>query len=173
MPMPAPHVLIMDDSPAICELLQEVLHEEGYRVTTATTLLDVAQIAALAPDCILLEWRFGQCPDAGRRHVQRLRLEPALAWTPIVLCTTADRHLTDPQIAQMLKHLHVAVVRKPCALEELLDILQRARRAPSAQLLAHADWVSQLDRGSDRSSGSVSASVDAEHGFVSLPGQQK
>lgn len=131
MPNPAPHILIMDDCPAILDLLREFLEEEGYRVTTSTTLPNVADLVALAPDCILLEWRFAHDPDAAWRYVLRLRLEPELTWAPLVLCTTADRPCTDHQIAQLLQDLQVTVVRKPCALRPLLNVMQQAMRPPS------------------------------------------
>jgi CheY-like chemotaxis protein len=146
MPNPAPHVLIMDDSPAVVDLLQEFLEEEGYRVTASHELLEVTHIAGLAPDLVLLEWRFGDDPDAGWHHVLRLRLEPATSWTPLVLCTTDDRPRRDCQIAQVLERLHVAVVRKPFPLQHLLDVMQRAMRLPSLPFLNDTHRAPPIDQ---------------------------
>ena len=147
---PAPHVLTMDDAPAILNLFREFLEDEGYRVTTSPVLLDVAEIAALAPDLILLEWHFGSRPDAAWLLMLRLRLEPALSRTPVVLCTTAIRPLTDRHLVQALEHLQVAVVRKPCELDQLLRTVQDALgaphlRAPHLRVLASPDRPCEVE----------------------------
>ena len=140
---PAPHILIMDDAQEILDLLREFLEEEGYRVTTSLAILDVSQIVTLAPDIILVEWRFRNCPDAGWRLVHRVRLEPALAGTAVVLCTTEQRPITDIQVAQALQYLRVAVVRKPCVLDQLIRAVQRALRAPHLRVVVDAGRLSQ------------------------------
>lgn len=147
MPTHAPHILIMDDTPAILELLRDVLEDEGYRVTTTTTLLDVAHISALAPDCVLLEWRFGEQADAGWRHILRLRLDPALTWLPLVVCTTADCPSRDPHIAATLARLQVAVIPKPFALDDLLGVMRHAMRAPHVRALESAGHDVPIESG--------------------------
>ena len=152
---PAPHVLIMDETPAILDLLREFLEEEGYRVTTSPAMLGVDQIAALAPDIIMLEWRFRNRPDAGWRLVLRMRLEPALVNTPVVFCTTSNRPHADRQVAQALQHLQVAVLRKPCELDQLLRTVQCAMRAPYLRVLADAGRLRQGDHNTGHVGGSL------------------
>lgn len=54
--MSAPHILVVDDEPDICDLVKEILEDEGYTVTTAESAA-AAQEARRArrPDLILLD----------------------------------------------------------------------------------------------------------------------
>ncbi len=53
-----PHVLVMNDTQEILDLLRELLEEEGYRVSTSLYVLDLTKIKTLAPDVIVLDVMF-------------------------------------------------------------------------------------------------------------------
>src|SRR5918996_1288994 len=86
-----PHILVINDTQEILDLLQELLEEEDYRVTTSLALLDVAKVKTLAPDVIVQDLLFEGMQETGWKFLTLVRLDPDLARIPIVLCTAAVR----------------------------------------------------------------------------------
>ena len=120
------HVLVMDDTPLILELLQELLEDEGYRVTTSQDVLDLPQIRAMQPDMIMQDLRFAGVRDTGGQFLAAARRDPELAHIPIILCTAATREVQDEVMAEQLRRLRVRVVLKPFDINELLAVLAEA-----------------------------------------------
>lgn len=61
-----PHLLIVDDEPAICELISEVAAEDGYTVAHAGDIRQARiQIERQKPDVVLLDM---QLPDGRWRR---------------------------------------------------------------------------------------------------------
>ncbi len=83
-------VLIVDDEPAILELVRFTLEDTHIRILEAA---DGAAALALAraerPDVVLLDVRLGQLD--GIEVCRRIRLDPELAATRIVMLTAADQ----------------------------------------------------------------------------------
>ena len=135
------HVLVMDDTLVILELLQELLEDEGYRVTTSQDVLDLPQIRAMQPDVIMQDLRFAGVPDTGGQFLTAARLDPELAHVPIILCTAATREVQDKVMAEQLRRLRVRVVLKPFDIDELLAVLAEAlitsREECAREALAH------------------------------------
>jgi CheY-like chemotaxis protein len=53
---PQPHVLVVDDEPALRELMADALESEGYRVSTASNGSEALEALRLgAPDLIVLD----------------------------------------------------------------------------------------------------------------------
>ena len=90
-----PHILVTNDTQEILDLMQELLEEEGYRVTTSLALLDIAKVKALAPDVIVQDLLFEGTQELGWKFLTLTRLDPALARIPLVLCTAAVRTVND------------------------------------------------------------------------------
>lgn len=54
---PAPFILVIDDDPAMLELLESVLDDEGYAVRTAISgAIGLSVMAESRPDLVLLDW---------------------------------------------------------------------------------------------------------------------
>jgi CheY-like chemotaxis protein len=53
-----PHVLVLNDVQELLNLFQDLLEEEGYRVSTSIYLLDLDKVRALAPDVMVLDIMF-------------------------------------------------------------------------------------------------------------------
>ena len=81
------HVLIVDDDAALLGRVQGPLGEDGYRLTArAVPPADVAEVASLAPDAIVLGFPF----DGTRRSwdfLVALKGQPATAAVPVLICT--------------------------------------------------------------------------------------
>jgi CheY-like chemotaxis protein len=116
----------MDDTPVILELLQELLEDEGYRVTTSQDVLDLPQIRAMKPDMIMQDLRFAGVQEASGQLLTAARRDPELAHIPIILCTAATREVQDEVMAEQLRRLRVRVVLKPFDIDELLAVLAEA-----------------------------------------------
>ena len=126
-----PHILIVNDTQEILDLMQELLEDEGYRVTTSLALLDIGKVRALAPDIIVQDLLFEGTQELGWKFLTLARLDPVLARVPLVLCTAAVRTVNDPEMAEQLNRQGIRVVLKPFTIEDLLTTLDEVRAAQS------------------------------------------
>ena len=121
-----PHILVVNDSQEIIDLLQELLEEEGYRVSTSITILNLAKVKAIAPDVIVQDVMFEGTHETGWKFLTMSRLDRDLKRIPLVLCTTAITTVKDPDMAMQLKTLGVRVVLKPFEIDQLLTAIEEA-----------------------------------------------
>jgi two-component system, OmpR family, response regulator VicR len=126
-----PHILVINDTQEILDLMQELLEEEGYRVTTSLALLDIAKVRAISPDIIVQDLLFEGTQELGWKFLTLVRLDPQLARIPLVLCTAAVRTVKDPEMAEQLDRQGIRVVLKPFTIEDLLTTLNDVRTAQS------------------------------------------
>src|SRR5215213_6852436 len=126
-----PHVLVINDTQEILSLMQELLEDEGYRVTTWLALLDMDKVKALAPDLIIQDLLFEGTQELGWKFLTLVRLDPELARIPLILCTAAVRTINEPEMAEQLDRLGVRVVLKPFTIDDLLTTLNDVRTAQS------------------------------------------
>ena len=126
-----PHILVINDTQEILDLLQELLEEEGYRVTTSLALLDLAKVKALAPDVMVQDLLFEGTQELGWKFLTLVRLDPDLARIPLILCTAAVRTVNDPEMAEQLDRQGIRVVLKPFTIENLLTTLSEVLTAQS------------------------------------------
>ena len=123
------HILLVNDTQEILDIMQELLEEEGYRVTPSLSLLNVDRIKALAPDIIAQDIMFEHAQDQGWKMLHLMRIDPELARIPIVLCTAAVSVVRDAAMAEQLDRLGVRVILKPFHIDELLQVLSEVRIA--------------------------------------------
>jgi two-component system, OmpR family, response regulator VicR len=126
-----PHILIINDTQEILDLMQELLEEEGYRVTQSLALLNMDRVKALAPDIIAQDIMFEHSQNEGWKMLHLMRLDPELVRIPIVLCTAAVSVVRDEAMAEQLNRLGVRVVLKPFNIAELLQVMSEVRTAQS------------------------------------------
>lgn len=126
-----PHILIINDTQEILDLMQELLEDEGYQVTTSLALLDIDKVKKIAPDVIVQDLLFEGTQELGWKFLTLVRLDPVLARIPLVLCTAAVRTVTNPEMAEQLNQKGIRVVLKPFTIEDLLTTLDEVRAAQS------------------------------------------
>jgi two-component system, OmpR family, response regulator VicR len=126
-----PHILVINDTQEILDLMQELLEDEGYRVTTSLALLNLDRVRELAPDIIVQDLLFEGTQELGWTFLTLVRLDPALARIPLVLCTAAVRTVNDPEMAEQLDRQGIRVVLKPFTIDDLLTTLNDVRTAQS------------------------------------------
>lgn len=122
-------VLVIEDDPAIAEMLQMMLEVEGFDVVHAPDgARGLEEAQRRRPDVILLDVMMPEVDGWG--VAETLRDDPALASVPIVFCTSkADKHSTwrGWQLGA------ASYVTKPFDNEELLgELIRAARQVPVA-----------------------------------------
>jgi adenylate cyclase len=121
------HILAINNDPAILALFRDLLEEAGYQVSLQNySDRELAKIRALKPDLIVLDYMWATEDDSWSL-LQMLRMDPATAAIPIVLCTGAVREVAALQ--PHLMDMGISVVIKPFNIDHLVDVI-RERLAP-------------------------------------------
>ena len=108
-------ILLIDDDPAILEMVSRVLEKEGYGVYQATSGSELfALIKTIRPDLFLMD--IGLPGLDGIRLCEQLRRHPQFADTPILFLTGQD---TTDSAARALNAGGDDYIRKPFAVREL------------------------------------------------------
>lgn len=108
-------VLVVDDSPDNVFLIQTILEEEGYEISTAENGQSaLAQIDENTPHLVLLDVMMPGMD--GFEVTERIRKNTKLPFIPILLITAYDQ----PSVAQGLDMGADDFIRKPVEVDELL-----------------------------------------------------
>jgi len=125
-----PHILAINNDPAVLALFRDLLEEAGYHVSIQTYVdRDLAQIKTLKPDLIVLDYMWAN-EDASWSLLQMLRMDPATAAVPIVLCTGAVHEVKA--LEEHLITMGVTVVLKPFNIDQLVDAIRERLGADRA-----------------------------------------
>jgi len=164
------HVVVVDDDRDTLALYRDVLGEESYRATLlASPDLEPAAVAALAPDLLLLDLRFGH-ERRGVDLLRRLKGNPDTLAIPVLVCS-ADARLLD-ELHEELAAWDCAVLAKPFGLDDLLAAIagclvgQPSPHPAPVSLRAHSLSVDRLRRraaAAPLSDGGSSAACAAGH----------
>lgn len=155
------HVLLIDDSEDILVMMRDVLEEEGYRVSIAPATPEVTHIMELAPDVIVQDLLLAGTKETGWHTLTSMRLDPALAHVPLILCTGATHLVTEPTMAEHLDHLGVRVLLKPFNLDDLLAVVSEGLAVRDRRDQALVTWADGSDAASRSGSSTVAVSRDA------------
>jgi two-component system phosphate regulon response regulator PhoB len=137
--MTAPNLLLVEDDPALAELLEFRFRNEGYRVTV-TPDGDEALLLAKeeAPDLVVLDWMIEG--TSGIEVCRRLRKDKATAHVPILMLTA--RGAEDDKVRGLDTGAD-DYLTKPFSPRELLSrvnaILRRIRPALAGEVLTVGD----------------------------------
>ena len=126
--MPAAHVLVVDDEPDIRQLVQDILEDEGYQVSTAAHAAAAREaVAQRRPDVMLLDiWM----PDTDGVALLREWAEGPGLPCPVVMMSG---HGTVETAVEATRLGAWDFIEKPIALAKLLITLQRALEAGALQ----------------------------------------
>ena len=141
-------ILVVDDDPAIREMLLPALGGAGYEVQEAGNTSEARRtIEATPPDLILLDWMLpGQ---SGYEFARELFMDTSLPVIPIIMLTARG------QVEDKVAALEAGAddyVSKPFSISELLARIQAVlrRSARHTQDEVHGFGELQLDPGSHR-----------------------
>lgn len=114
------HILAVDDDVIACQLLQEVLQKEGYRVSMATSGQDAIRLAEEVPfDLAILDIRM---PDISGIEVLTA-LKRLNAQMPVLMTTAYSSMQTAIEATRQGAYDYLS---KPCKIEELTLTVKRA-----------------------------------------------
>jgi two-component system phosphate regulon response regulator PhoB len=133
----APKLLLVEDDPALAELLEYRFQSEGYSVRTTSDGDEALMFAdEEAPDLVILDWMIEG--TSGIEVCRRLRRDKATAHVPIIMLTAreaeddrvrgldtgADDYLTKPFSPRELLARVSAVLRRvrPALAGEMLEV---------------------------------------------------
>jgi two-component system, OmpR family, phosphate regulon response regulator PhoB len=133
-------ILVVEDEPAIQELIAVSLTRNGHEVRRAATAADAyAAVVATLPDVILLDWML---PDAaGPTLARRLRAESRTKEVPIIMLTA--RAGDDDKVAGLESGAD-DYVTKPFSPRELEARIQAVLRRRAPQLSREAVEIEGL-----------------------------
>jgi two-component system phosphate regulon response regulator PhoB len=128
-------ILIVDDDPAICEMLRLALERNGYTATEAGDATQARRILASdQPDIVLLDWMLpGQ---SGYEFVRSLRRTSVHNHIPVIMLTARD--LEQDKIAALEAGAD-DYISKPFSVKELLArikaVLRRTTATPGTDII--------------------------------------
>ncbi len=123
------HVAIMEDDPALCLLLADLVREAGYDPHIWSLDEDPwAFIHRVQPQLIVLDLWLRERGD-GVAFLADLRRDATTEQVPVVVCS-ADPHALDVQVAQC-GYARCTVLAKPFDLDVFLGLVNDALAQPS------------------------------------------
>jgi CheY-like chemotaxis protein len=118
----APRILIVDDTPALLDVIRKTLEQEGYRVRTCLESRYAVQMAREErPDVIMLDVVMPEV--SGWEVLAELRQDPAFARTPVIVCTAYVAEAMGRLAELKGPDQHLGLLPKPFELEELTEVV--------------------------------------------------
>ena len=120
------HVLIVDDEPSICWGFRELLADEGYEVSVASSAEEALELAdSSVPDAVVLDVRL-----PGRDGLATIQdLRQRIGEAPIIVITAFGNLETAVRAMEEGAYDYLT---KPFDLEQISEVLRRALRRSSA-----------------------------------------
>ncbi|MEP7081353.1 MAG: response regulator [Chloroflexota bacterium] len=123
-----PRITVVDDSPEFLELIRDVLEAE-HDVVTYNVIRSVAEIAASAPDLLLIDLHTGG-PAGGLTGWEILaiaRSHPDLQSVPAIVCSADLATLREDRV-RLLAHGDVQLIAKPFDIHAFEQTIDRTLR---------------------------------------------
>ena len=118
----APRILVVDDTPALIDIVRKCLEQEGYRVRTCLESREAVQIAQDdPPDLIMLDVIMPEV--SGWEVLAALREDPAFHKTPVIVCTAYAAEALGRLADLKGPDQHLGLLPKPFELEELIEVV--------------------------------------------------
>jgi CheY-like chemotaxis protein len=118
----SPRILVVDDTPALLDVIRACLEQEGYRVRTCLESRFAAQMAQEEhPDVIMLDVVMPEV--SGWEVLAELRADPAFSHTPVIVCTAFVAEAMGRLAELKGPDQHLGLLPKPFDLEELIEVV--------------------------------------------------
>lgn len=124
----APRILVIDDTPALIDVIRVCLEEEGYRVRTCLeSRVAVAMAKAEPPDVIMLDVVMPEV--SGWQVLAELRGDPEFANIPVIVCTAYVAEAMGRLAELKGPDQHLGLLPKPFDIEELIEVVESVTSA--------------------------------------------
>ena len=115
-------ILVLEDDPALQELLCEVLADEGHSVVAADSLSSLLGRMSAAPDLLISDMLLDLEP-IGLEAIQAVRSSTERT-VPAILCTAATNHVE--RFHEQIERLGATVLAKPFSIDGLIHAVNTA-----------------------------------------------
>lgn len=123
-----PRILVVDDTPAILDVVRLTLESEGFRVTTCLESRHAVRLAReTRPNLIMLDVVMPEV--SGWEVLAQLRAEPALEHTPVIVCSAYVAEALGRLAELKRPDQHLGLLPKPFELEELIEVVASVTQA--------------------------------------------
>ena len=124
----APRILVVDDTPALLDVIRRCLEEEGYHVRTCLESRHAVRMAHEdPPDVIMLDVVMPEV--SGWEVLASLRTDPAFRRTPVIVCTAYVAEAIGRMAELKGPDQHLGLLPKPFELEELIEVVDSVTSA--------------------------------------------
>ena len=115
-------ILVVDDTPALLDVVRTALEGEGYRVVTCLESREAVRLALQErPDVVMLNVVMPEV--SGWEVLAQLRADPDFARTPVIVCTAYVAEALGRLAELRGPDQHLGLLPKPFELEELLEVV--------------------------------------------------
>ncbi|MCA1644876.1 MAG: response regulator [Chloroflexi bacterium] len=116
-----PRILVVDDTPALLDVIRQCLEGEGYRVRTCLESRHAVRMAREEPpDIIMLDVVMPEV--SGWEVLAELRADPTFGHTPVIVCTAYVSEAMGRLSELKGPDQHLGLLPKPFDLEELIEV---------------------------------------------------
>jgi len=117
-----PRILVVDDTPALLDVIRNCLEEEGYHVRTCLESRHAVRMAhEEPPNVIMLDVVMPEV--SGWEVLAQLRLDPVFKRTPVIVCTAYVAEAMGRLAELKGPDLHLGLLPKPFDLDELTEVV--------------------------------------------------
>lgn len=118
----APRILVVDDTPALLDVIRSCLEDEGYQVRTCLESRRAADLAReQRPDVIMLDVVMPEV--SGWEVLAELRQYPEFKQTPVIVCTAYVAEAISRLAELKGPDQHLGLLPKPFEIEELVEVV--------------------------------------------------
>lgn len=117
-----PRILVIDDTPALLDVIRVCLEDEGYQVRTCLESRQAVGMArAERPDVIMLDVVMPEV--SGWDVLAELRADPSFAQVPVIVCTAYVAEAMGRLSELKGPDQHLGLLPKPFDIEELIEVV--------------------------------------------------
>ncbi len=110
-------IMVVDDNPDFLQLVEELLSDEGYRVSICEQGDDAyRRVKEELPSLLILDVRMVGVDEW--QILDMVKLDPQTAGIPVIVCSAAVREIQDAE--QRLREHNCDVLLKPFNIDELV-----------------------------------------------------
>ena len=121
-------ILVVDDTPALLDVVRRCLESEGYVVRTCLeSRYAVGMAQEDPPDVIMLDVVMPEV--SGWEILAALRADPAFVRTPVIVCTAYVAEALGRLAELKGPDQHLGLLPKPFEIEELIEVVDSVTRA--------------------------------------------
>jgi CheY-like chemotaxis protein len=122
--MQARRITVIDDSPEMRDVLADALAHEAVELTVMGAVTSVGEVAATAPDVVMVDLRLGTDHLPGWQIVREVRSNPLLLNVPVIVCSAALDQMRTYGGAAVDAHTYL--LPKPFSLNDLEAVMAEA-----------------------------------------------